>query len=170
MPDNLTVGGYLDLRGTQITNRHNYNTLRDGDYKPGKYIYCDGLLTHIKRSRKIGNYTYYYGKIKGKNVVSDGTFYAHCKNFKDGVLDLEFKKCKNRGADQYKHLALDSEISKDDAIIMYRIITGACQQGTQSFVDSVKEPKEIYTIRELIEMTKGHYGASVFERFFKNEE
>jgi hypothetical protein len=164
------VGGSLYLEGTQITNRHNYNTLRDGDYKPGKYIYCDNSLTHIKRSRKYGDYTYYYGKIKGRNVISDGTYYAHCKNFKDGVLDLEFKKCKDRGADQYKHLTLDDVISKDDAIVMYRIITGACQQGTQNFVDSVENPKDSYTIKELIEMTRGQYGASTFEGFFKNEK
>jgi hypothetical protein len=52
---------------------------------------------------------------------------------------------------------------------MYRIITGACRAGTQQFVDSLGEIKETYTIREIIEMTKGHFGATTFENFFKEK-
>jgi hypothetical protein len=51
---------------------------------------------------------------------------------------------------------------------MYRVITGACQQGTQSFLDSLREIKQEYTVREIIELTKGHYGSSVFSDFFKS--
>ena len=37
--------------------------LKDGDYKEGRYIYCDGILTHVKKSKKFGLYTYFVGKI-----------------------------------------------------------------------------------------------------------
>ena len=94
LPEGLTVGGSLYLRGTGITNQDEKKVTRltNGMYVPKKYIYCDQILTHIKRDKKIGLYTFYLGKIKGKNVVSDGTYYAHCKNFKEGVLDIEFKR------------------------------------------------------------------------------
>ena len=134
-------------------------------------MYADGILTHVKCSKKVGEngqYTLYIGKIKGKNVVSDGYNYAHCSTLRDGIVDLIFKSADDRGADQYKGLNLDSEVKTEDAIVMYRIITGACRQGTQSFIDNLKELKDSYTISEIISLTKGSYGAERFREFFEN--
>ena len=51
------------------------------------------------------------------------------------------------------------------------MITGACQQGTQAFIDSFGDQiKERYTIREAIELTKGQYGAGRFAEFYGNDE
>ena len=169
LPDNLTVGGSLNLRDTLIrfSERQKVKSLRDGDYVPGNYLYADGILIHVKRKRTFGKYTFYQGKIKGHNVISDGEHYAHCKTFKDGVLDLEFKRAKDRGSEQYKELKLDSEVTKDEAITMYRIITGACRAGTEQFLSTIKEFKDKYTVRELIEITRGQYGAESFKSFFE---
>ena len=170
LPEGLTVGGSLDLSGTGITEKK-YKKLTEGEYKPGCYLYADGILTHVKCSKKVGEngqYTLYIGKIKGKNVVSDGYNYAHCSTLRDGIVDLIFKSADDRGADQYKGLNLDSEVKTEDAIVMYRIITGACRQGTQSFIDNLKELKDSYTISEIISLTKGSYGAERFREFFEN--
>ena len=140
--------------------------LADGHYVPGEYIYCDGVLTHIKREKKLGNYTLYIGKVPGRNVVSDGTHYAHCNKLRDGIADLAFKSAKDRGADQYKNLSLDTELTVAEMVTMYRIITGACRQGSESFVNSLGELKEKYTIREALKITKGQYNADKFAEFF----
>ena len=186
LPDNLTVGGDLDLGRTKITslpdslavglsvlsksarirNSKNYKHLHNGDYVEGNYLYADGILTHVKHAKKIGEYTFYVGKIPGKNVLFDGKYYAHCKTFREGVRDVEFKRASDRGAEQYRSLTLDSEVSLDEAITMYRVITGACQQGTESFVSSLRDTKDRYTIREMISITEGQYGARTFESFF----
>ena len=166
LPDNLTVGGYLDLRGTQINNPHHYKILKYGDCVLDRYIYADGYLTPIKRVKKIGEYTFYVGKIKGNNVLSDGKLFAHCATIAEGIDDIAFKSAEDRGAEQYKSLTLDSELPKAEAVTMYRIITGACKAGTNRFLDSLKEIKETYTVREMIELTKGQYGAGAFEKFF----
>ena len=170
LPDNLTVGGSLDLSGTGITDtrkeRRKVTKLQDGAMVPGKYIYCDGILTHLKKIKQVGAYTLYIGKIPGRNVVSDGTNYAHCSNLRDGIADLAFKAAKDRGADQYKGLSLDTELTVAEAVTMYRIITGACRQGSESFVNSLGELKEKYTIRECIQITKGQYNAAKFAEFF----
>ena len=182
LPDNLAVGGSLDLRGTLITslpdnlkvggriisyeNLDHYTRLQNGDYVEGKYLFADGILTHVKRAKKIGEYTFYVGKIPGMNVVFDGKYYAHCKTFSEGVRDIEFKRASDRGSDQYRSLTLDSEVSKDEAITMYRVITGACQQGTESFVSSLETTKDRYTIREMISITQGQYGSRTFAEFF----
>ena len=169
LPDGLTVGDWLDLNGTNITTPDHYNRLRDGAYVPNKYIYVDGILTHVKREKRIGEYTYYVGRIPGSDVITDGVNYAHCKSIRDGVTDLNFKKAKDRGAAQYSGYTLESELTPEEAMIMYRIITGACQAGTRQFVDSLGELKDKYTVAEIIELTKGQYNATAFEDFFKNK-
>ena len=169
LPDNLTVGGNLDLRGTQITTGMctRVNTLSDGDYAPGRYIYCDGILTHIRGVKSVKGYTLFVGKIRGYNVVYDGKNYAHCRNLREGIADLLFKSAADRGAGQYKGCALDTEVSLDEAVAMYRVITGACRQGSEAFVQSLGDTiKDKYTIREMIEITKGQYNADRFSAFF----
>ena len=185
LPEGLAVGGYLDLRRTPITalpeelkvgsyifsNNPNIkkllkHVLKDGDYVPGKYLYADGILTHVKNRRKSGAYTYYLGKIKGRNVVSDGTYWAHCRTLREGVADLLYKHAADRGAEQYRHLTLESILPREEAVTMYRVITGACQAGTQQFIERLPELKEAYSVREMIELTRGQYGADKFAEFF----
>ena len=170
LPDNLTVGGRLYLYSTKIADKDKelskVKRLKDGDYVPNRYIYADRILTHIRAKRHIDGYDLYVGKIKGHNVISDGKHYAHCRTFKEGVADLLFKNAKDRGAEQYKDLTLDSTVTKDEAITMYRIITGACRQGTEQFVNSLGKLKDTYTVKEIIKLTKGQYNSECFEKFF----
>ena len=169
LPDNLTVGGEIISDGGKIKNSGHYKRLQHGDYVEGKYLFADHILTHVKRAKKIGEYIFYVGKIPSKNVAFDGEYYAHCKTFSDGVRDIEFKRASDRGSDQYRSLTLDSEVSKDEAITMYRVITGACQQGTDSFVNSLRDTKDRYTVREMISITHGQYGSRTFAEFFDRD-
>ncbi len=160
---NPTVGGSLGLefRHGKFTKLHN------GDYVEGRYLYADGILTHIKRKVALsGGFTLYIGKINGRNVVCDGKNYAHCNKLREGIADLLFKSAKDRGSAQYKGMSLDTEVTPEEAVTMYRIITGACRQGSERFVQSLGKLKEKYTIREIAEITKGQYNASAFTAFF----
>ena len=169
LPDNLTVNN-LYLGGcTGLTGSRKSRTLRNGDYVSRCYLYADGILTHVKRTKQIGKYTYYAGKIKGYNVIYDGVNYAHCEDFVSGVSDLAFKAAKNRGAEQYKGLTKDSVVSLEDGRTMYRVITGACAAGTKQFVDGMGEIKDRYTIGEIIEMTQNAYGGEIFRKFFEED-
>ena len=171
LPDNLTVGGSLDLSGTSIQDKRKekrkVKNLKNGDYVAGRYLYADNILTHVVKTKKVGEYTLYIGKIPGRNVASDGTNYAHCNKLRDGIADLAFKAAKDRGADQYKGLSLDTELTVSEMVTAYRIITGACRQGSEAFVNSLgNDLKEKYTIREAIQITKGQYNAAKFAEFF----
>lgn len=174
LPDNLTVGGWLDIRGTPIESKKEelkkVRRLKNGDYVEGRYLYCDDTLIHVKRKKKIGEYTYYVGKINGMNAIYDGENYAHCKDFRDGVNDLEFKKAEDRGASQYRDYTLDTVVSFEDAKTMYRIITGSCKAGTEQFVNGLRSVKEQYTVREIIEITENAYRGEVFKAFFTKQE
>ena len=167
LPEGLKVGGWLDLSGTQIKkiNRNLYR-FHDPEYVENDYLYADGILTFVKEKIEKRGYVFYVGEIDGKNVVSDGENYAHCNNFSDGIEDLKFKAAKERGAESYKNISLDVPIPTDEAIQMYRVITGACREGTRSFCDNLTDIKETYTIREISKITEGAYGNGVFKRFF----
>ena len=165
---NPTVGGSLWMNGMTRSQRAKVKINRPvkGYYSPGEYLYADGILTHVKKVKKVGEYTLYVGKCYRSHVVSDGTNYAHCSNFREGIADLAFKAAKDRGAAQYKGMSLDTELTVPEMVTMYRIITGACRQGSERFVNSLGELKEKYTIREAIELTKGQYNADKFADFF----
>lgn len=165
---NPTVGGSLGLRGLTRAQRSKVkiNRLVPGFYKPGEYLYADGILTHIKRKKKWNGYILYEGKCYKNHVVSDGTNFAHCSTFREGIADLAFKAAKDRGANQFKGRSLDEEMTVEELVTMYRIITGACRQGSERFVNSLGRLKERYTIREAIQLTKGQYGAERFAEFF----
>ena len=163
---NPTVGGSLYLRG--LTAK--YTQLENGIYVPEKYLYADDMLTHVKRTKKIGDYTLYVGKIPGQNVLFDGTNYAHCKTVQEGINDLAFKSAADRGAEQYRGIDRTKPMPLAEAATMYRIITGACSQGTQRFIDSQGDAlKETYTVNEIIELTNGQYGGDAFRRFFEED-
>ena len=165
---NPTVGGslYLSSLTSKEKKKAKITKLCDGMYVPGKYMFCDGILTHVAKVKKVGQYTLYVGKIPNRHVVTDGKHYAHCKTLRQGISDLAFKNMKDRGADQYKNVALDTEMTVEEMVTMYRIITGACSQGSESFVASLGELKERYTVAEAIELTKGQYNAERFAEFF----
>jgi len=68
----------------------------------------------------------------------------------------------------YKNLSLDSELSFEEAIVCYRVITGVCSFGTRDFIENRlgENKKEVYTIKEIIKITKGEYGDRIFRSFF----
>ena len=184
LPDGLTVGGWLNLSHTQITslpdgltvgagivgfhdNTSPVKLLKHGDYVPGRYLYADGMLTHVVRKKEFQDYDYFVGKIPGHNVLYDGTYYAHCRCIRDGIRDLAYKHASERRADQYRNISPDQRIPTDKLVAMYRVITGACQQGTEAFLKSLGKLKDSYTIREAVQLTEGQYGAAEFKEFFE---
>ena len=169
LPEGLTVGGRLYLygcTGLPIGEERKVRKPVNGEYVAGRYLYADGILTHIKKKKQVGEYTVYIGKIPGKNVVSDGKNFAHCEALRDGIADLLFKAAADRGADQYEGLDMVKPMSVEEAKTMYRIITGACRQGTEQFVENLGELKDAYTVREILTLTAGQYGSDKFAEFF----
>ena len=53
---------------------------------------------------------------------------------------------------------------------MYRIITGACEQGTKQFVTSLNNIKKYYTVNEIIILTRGQYGNNSISKYFTNNK
>ena len=191
LPEGLSVGGYLDLRGTNITslpeglcvggdlywpdhlvNIGTYKKLEPETptYVEGRFIWADGILTPIKKIIHIGNYLFFVGRIPHRNVVSDGVYFAHCDKFADGIVDLKIK-INGQDTSRFYSLRYDTVLTPEEAIEAYRVITGACAQGTRLFLDKIgNEAHKTHTVREIIELVGTNYGFADFARFIKKNE
>ncbi|MCK9544880.1 MAG: hypothetical protein M0R03_22935 [Novosphingobium sp.] len=138
-------------------------------WENGKYISVDGLFTKVVSHK--GNVWKVKGVAKDKifYLITDGNGnYSHGDTLQEAKVDLIFKTT-NRNKEDYEGLTLNSELSYEEAIVCYRVITGACSYGTKDFIENrLPKKKETYTIAEIIELTKGEYGNNTFEEFFIN--
>ena len=199
LPDNLVVGGNLYLRDSKVAELPDNLVvgggilgISDNPIKPtltketerrlqkignfmqwnadGKtYIKVDGIFSVVDSHKGNVWRTHRIGKDETLYVVTDGEgHYAHGNTLKEAKADLIYK-INDRDTSLYENLSLDDEVSFEDAIAMYRTITGACAAGTRGFVESrLPEPhKEKYTIREVITLTDGEYGNERLKEFFK---
>ena len=169
LPDNLTVGGYLDLEGTGITDASKVirKSIDFFEWKNKTYIKADGVfskvISHKGNIYKISQ----IGDTKERYLITDGNGrWSHGDTLKEAKDDLIFK-IGNRDKSSYSNLTLDSELSFEESIEAYRVITGACSAGTKMFVQSLSNTKDKYTISEIIELTKGSYGHEAFKSFFR---
>ena len=171
LPDNFIVGGDIYLEGTPIEgydkSKVNHNVLGMLSWHNGEYIKCDGIFSKVIEHK--GN-VWKVQELWSRDIyflVTDGNGkYAHGETIQDAKIDLLYK-ISNRDTSVYDGLTLDSEVTFEQAIEMYRVITGACSAGTRNFVEHrLKVKKDTYTVSELIELTKGEYRAEKFAEFF----
>ena len=134
-------------------------------------MHVDGILSEVVK--KNGNV---YHVRNGVNkpityVVTDGNnHWAHGKTLDDAKQNLRYKMS-FRDKSEYEKLNLDSELTFDEAVACYRVITGACKLGTKNYIEHrlPKPHKEKYSIKEMIELTKDEYGGNDFCKFFEND-
>jgi len=128
------------------------------DWYFGKIVEQKGNIYHIK--------TYYSDSIR--YLVTDGEGkWSYGETLGEAKADLIYK-VSNKNKDSYKDLTLDSELSFEDAIVCYRVITGIYPIAIKEFIKNKLNNimKDSYTIKEFIELTKGEYGDKVFREFF----
>ena len=173
LPDGLTVGGYLDLRGTQITDTSMVNcNVPDPlmwEWRGRKFIKTDGIFQQLVKRKGNVCHVKNIGSDKITYLVTDGNGkWAHGDTIKAAKADLIYKIA-NRDKSKYEGWTKLTEVSFEEAIEAYRVITGACAVGTRGFVERVlpeSEKRDRYTIAEVIELTKGQYGHDTFKSFF----
>ena len=166
----IKVGGSLYLQGTKITKKE-YSTDVSSALKTKKLTYADGIWGRII-SQKGG-----LAKVKlfGQKQVSylassdDGRSHAHGKTAAEAVEELKFKLAYTRGdLSDLHNMPLDTVKTPQEWGFVYRRVTGACKFGTDSFIAS-KVKKDSYTLAEILEETKGAYGAEQFNRWLINQ-
>ena len=129
-------------------------------------------MARIKGERSIPAGTLYSVEIIGKKkksycIESDGV-YSHGDTIKEARESLIYK-IGDRDKSSYADWKLDTKVTKRGAIESYRVITGACEEGAIEFMKSQESKKRKYTVKEIIEITKGQYGNEEYESFFAQE-
>ena len=188
---NPTVGGYLDLSSVTSLPEGFNPTVGGSLYLSSKYVYVGAKVTppyitarYLWRNKeyiKVGGIFTRIISERGKvmrvqrvarkeieYLVTDGEGrWAHGATLKEAKESLIYK-ITDRDSSKYKEWKKDTIVTHAEAIEAYRVITGACALGTRHFCESVlgEDKKDKYTIAEVIELTKGQYGAETFEEFF----
>ena len=187
--NSIIYNGSLDLRGTGITQLPDINRIIPAECRArirlaelplliwnvrGRiFLKIDGIFSElISHHGKVWQVRE-IGKNKMQYVVTDGEGnFSHGNSLDEAKKDLAYKIC-NREKSEYEALTLSSELSYQEAVECYRVITGACAAGTRNFCENLlpeKSRKDKYTIGEIIELTKGHYGCETFRKFFTEKQ
>ena len=166
---NPTVGYNLDLpegltcNYTKLPKNHKFS------WQDGKYIKVDGIFTEVVKQK--GN-VYHVKKLNNDKIfylITDGERWSHGDTLKEAKEDLVYKVT-NKTKDDYKNLTKSSVLTFEEAVVCYRVITGACSFGVKDFVKNklIKVEKN-YSIETIIEKTIGYYGNEEFKKYFKNK-
>ena len=143
-----------------------FYTLCNHEFK--EYGEFDGIkcaiLSHKKDVYKVKN----FGENDTSYVIEKDGVFSHGKTIKEARESFIYK-ISNRDTSAYENLTFDSEVTFEEAVKMYRAITGACEAGTKYFVSQLSEVKKRYTIAEIIKLTDGHYGSDSFKKFFEEK-
>lgn len=125
------------------------------------------ILSKISKDVYKIYYCKYFNTENFCYVVEKDNVFSHGTSVKEAIEDLIYK-VSDRDISNYKWLTLESVLTFEETIKMYRTITGACSNGTKYFVEQNKDKvKESYTISEVIALTKDHFGNDKLVEFFK---
>jgi hypothetical protein len=129
------------------------------------YALIDGILSKIISKHGMIMKTVVVGQKTSSFILTDNEGrYSHGDTIKEAKESLLYK-IKGRDTTKYKNLSLDTVFTFTEAVQCYRVITGACEAGTRHFVLQVGK-KQSYTIKDMLEITKGQYGYDTFSAFF----
>ena len=130
------------------------------------YYYVDSILARLVNRKGRVARVVICGKTEMSYVVEDGNGnYSHGKTLDEARKGLIYK-LSSRDTESFKGWKLSTVVSLADAIRAYRAITGACEQGTRHFCETLGKLPEKLTIGEAIKLTSGQYGSGSFAKFF----
>ena len=164
------VGGWFYCSDNSITiipDDFKFTDRLFGDiylYKDEVWSFFDGVKKNVLKQRKQKNIDIYYFE-DGVCIKKDG-IYSHGKTLKEAKEDWIYK-ISNSDTTEYKDMNIDTIISFEEMIKMYRTITGACGFGCRDFIKTNNVEKRKYSIKEIIDLTQNQYGSNTFKEFFK---
>ena len=132
-------------------------------------IEADGIISIILKKKGNVYKVVNLGEDKPSYLLCVDGIYSHGFTLKEAKDSLMYK-ISDRDTSKYENYRQSDVVSKEEAIKMYRTITGACEAGTRYFVENNNITKKEYKISEIIRLTKGQYNSEKFAEFFKNRK
>lgn len=149
-------------------------------YDDGYYIYADGRVGSYVSKKTIGDIDVYMLGIErylysysAKFLVRKDGANGHGNSIKDAVKSLNYKLCSERMRASLASYTTSTELNGTDAVALYRLVTGACELGTNNFISEKKidvASEKLYTIKEIAKLTYGQYGSRTFRERFNISE
>jgi hypothetical protein len=175
LPVLTSVGGYLGIsadgklyaphaKKEDSTAVQKCRAMLLSSFAAAGFSFADGVLARIVSTRGPVSRVIICGKTEVSYLVTDGEAFSHGKTLAEARDGLLFKIGK-RDPSEFKAWTLDQVVTKRDAIRAYRVITGACEGGVRSWMESRQTPDSL-TVKEIIGLTVGAYGADTFKGFF----
>ena len=133
-------------------------------------IIADNTLSELVSTRRLKSgvsihKVINYGSGKVTYLVQSDGIYAHGDTLKEARDSIKYK-IGDRDTSMYGDYTLDTVLNEEDAIKLYRTITGACEAGTRSFVEALDNKPKQLKVADLITLTKGSYGNKDLAAFF----
>lgn len=150
---------------TQICPRKVEGYLVDGKLNGVPHIIADSILSRVVSKKGDVYKVINHGSSEVSFLIKRGDVYSHGKTLKEAQESLIYK-LKDQDTSAYGDYTLNTVLPYEDCITMYRTITGACEFGVRSFVESQPKVKNHYTIKEIVELTEGQYGHQKLVQFF----
>ncbi|MDR0979480.1 MAG: hypothetical protein LBL91_06175 [Lachnospiraceae bacterium] len=160
---------YTD-KNKKVLSEDKYYTLHNKEFV--EVDFSDGIQSIIISHRKKNDIDIYKIKMndaekhfknykKDAFLVKENDLSAHGETLKKAMEDLTFKKLRNQDISE-----IVKEIKETQTVTkaQYRIITGACQMGTDNFCQQHKIEEDSITLDKLRTILKNDYGA---ERFWE---
>ena len=171
---NLSVYSNAELDAPKLKNKNDKTAKTtcqarlDLSFKKKGLVKIDGILSWFFSRKKLNELVVFkvkiVGKLKFSFIVQRNDQFSHGETVKKAIESLRYKLT-DRDTTRFKKWKLTTKVSVEEAIQAYRAITGACESGTQHFVESIKVPKSL-TVAKVIELTQGKYKNEEFEKFF----
>jgi hypothetical protein len=157
------LGGKADLVDGKKLKANHWYAVKNGnwievDFTDGMFFYVISTKGSVKKLKNDDGEISY--------LVSEGDKHAHGNTIKEARDSLVYK-IGQRDKSAYKDVKLSDKFTVPEFIEMYRVITGACEFGVKSFVNSQKKVKKQYSVSEIIKLTNGQHGSKQFKEFFK---
>lgn len=159
----VLIGGKVDSPNLQHEKLEN-GTITD------EYIYADNRLVFYEKKISQYDYDWYKGINEKEGFVVKGQYTSYCKNVKEGMIDVNYKELKDKEGNKYDYVTLDTRFTQDEAILFYRYITDACVRGCHKFLQQFIPYQETYSVKEIINLTRGLDGNEKLVEFMENKE
>jgi len=128
-------------------------------------IEVDGIKSAILNKKNNVYKIWNLSDDKTSYLIEKDGIYSHGETIKKAKESWIYKNS-TRDTSQYENMDINTKLDFSEIVKMYRAITGACEGGCKYFVEQNNVKIKKYTIKEIIELTKGQYGNNEFKEFF----
>jgi hypothetical protein len=131
----------------------------------------DGILSEVIHKKGNLYKVLNHGETKESFIVKHDTTdtFAHGTTLEQARESLAFKLM-SRDVTQFEGMPLDTVKDVKNWALVYRAITGACESGTEYFINKQSDVKPTYTLKEILELVEGQYGSQRFKQIVLKEK